>query len=36
MSRRIAAIKADLKTKTTKEGWVLPRQTTSFADPGTW
>ncbi|KAK1753665.1 allantoin permease [Echria macrotheca] len=36
MLRRISAIKADLKSKTTKEGWVLPRQTSSFADPGAW
>ena len=36
MSRRIAAAKADLKSKTKVEGWVLPRQTTSFADPGAW
>ncbi|KAK3345858.1 allantoin permease [Lasiosphaeria hispida] len=36
MSRRISAIKADLKSKTTKEGWVLPRPTSSFADPGVW
>jgi NCS1 family nucleobase:cation symporter-1 len=36
MSRRIAAIKADVKSHSTKEGWVLPRQTGSFADPGEW
>ncbi|KAK4459471.1 allantoin permease [Cladorrhinum samala] len=33
---RITAVGAGLKSKTSKEGWLLPRQTTSFADPGTW
>ncbi|KAK0750328.1 allantoin permease [Schizothecium vesticola] len=36
MSRRISAVKANLKSKTTKAGWVLPRPEASFADPGAW
>ncbi|KAK3690534.1 allantoin permease [Podospora appendiculata] len=33
---RVTAVKADLRSKTTKAGWVLPRQSSSFADPGAW
>ncbi|KAK0648026.1 allantoin permease [Cercophora newfieldiana] len=36
MSRRIARIKEDVKSHSTLEGWILPRQTGSFADPGEW
>ncbi|KAK3319511.1 allantoin permease [Cercophora scortea] len=34
--KRVTAAKANLKSKTTKAGWVLPRQSSSFADPGAW
>lgn len=36
LRRRGRAIKADLKAKRHKDGWVLPRQPMTFADDTTW
>ena len=33
---RVTRVKADLHTKTKLSGWVLPRESNSFADEGTW
>ncbi|KAB5511713.1 allantoin permease [Coniochaeta sp. 2T2.1] len=33
---KVSHIRADLKPKRKLSGWVLPRQTTSFADEGSW
>ncbi|KAM0519695.1 hypothetical protein ACHAP9_006281 [Verticillium nonalfalfae] len=34
--QRAAAVKADLAAKRKPSGWVLPRETASFAEEGTW
>jgi hypothetical protein len=33
---RVVSSKASLKTKLHRDGWILPKQTTSFAPEGTW
>lgn len=33
---RVISTKASLKAKLHREGWALPKQTTSFAPEGTW
>jgi NCS1 family nucleobase:cation symporter-1 len=34
--QRLVAVKENAKSKTTKEGWILPKEATSFADPDSW
>ncbi|KAK7187833.1 hypothetical protein DPSP01_010878 [Paraphaeosphaeria sporulosa] len=34
--KKLESIKANLKAKRKLDGWVLPRQESSFAEPGTW
>jgi NCS1 family nucleobase:cation symporter-1 len=34
--RRIGHLKSKTQGKSKLSGWVLPRETTSFADEGTW
>ncbi|KAM0331309.1 hypothetical protein ACHAQA_002979 [Verticillium albo-atrum] len=36
LRERVTAVKADLSAKRKPSGWVLPRETTSFAEEGTW
>jgi len=36
LRERATRVKADLKTKTKLSGWVLPRESTSFAEEGDW
>jgi hypothetical protein len=36
LRERLAAVKANAASKTKVSGWALPRQSTSFADEGTW
>lgn len=33
---RASAIKADARTKTSREGWILEKQPMTFADEGSW
>ncbi|KAK5657608.1 hypothetical protein OQA88_3187 [Cercophora sp. LCS_1] len=36
LRQRLGHVKSELKNKTTVQGWVLPKQTSSWAPPGTW
>jgi hypothetical protein len=36
VKERWTRVQDNLKSKTTIEGWILPRQTGSFADEGAW
>lgn len=36
LRHRFGHVKAEAKRKTTVEGWVLPKQVSSWAPPGTW
>lgn len=36
LRERVGAIGSQLKAKSTPAGWVLPKETTSFADPDSW
>ncbi|KAM0275868.1 hypothetical protein ACHAQH_007340 [Verticillium albo-atrum] len=36
LRERVFAVKADLSAKKKPSGWVLPRETASFAEEGTW
>jgi hypothetical protein len=36
LKERVEAFKEDARTKTKISGWVLPRESNSFADEGTW
>lgn len=36
LRQRVAAVKYDAKKKTTRDGWILTRESSTFADPDTW
>ncbi len=36
LRERVSAAKTELRAKSRPSGWVLPRETSSFADPGSW
>ncbi|KAI5267440.1 uridine permease-like protein Fui1 [Aureobasidium subglaciale] len=36
LRQRFETVKVNLKTKTKREGWIIPKQTTTFADADSW
>jgi NCS1 family nucleobase:cation symporter-1 len=34
--QRLQSAKSEIKKKTTPSGWIIPKETTTFADPDKW